>query len=160
RSLARASGLKLGALQYHFPTWEALLSGIAAQICSNYHQNFESIRANSDDIGLRELVLFILYDEPGAELQGDRLWPQLWAMARVEPVMDALMNELYDDYLEKLESRLIALGRTQARTDALLLMSLLEGNTIFVGSDTRWAKEADDVRTAILNLIDNYYTSS
>ncbi|CAN0586696.1 unnamed protein product [Ectocarpus sp. 12 AP-2014] len=70
------------------------------------------------------------------------------------------MNELYDDYLEKLERLLIALGRTQARTDALLLMSLLEGTTIFVGSDTRWAKEAGDVRTAIVALIDNYYTSS
>ena len=160
RALARASDLKLGALQYHFPTWEALLTGIAEQISSNYHRNFESIRADSGDIGLRELVLFILDDAPGAELQGDRLFPQLWAMARVEPVMGALMNELYGDYMDKLECCLIALGRAQARTDALLLMSLLEGSTLFVGRDTRWASEADDVRTAIATLIDNYYANS
>ena len=160
RALARASDLKLGALQYHFPNWEALLTGIAAQIHSNYHRNFESIRADLGDIGLRELALFILDDAPGDELQGDRLFPQLWAMARVEPIMDSLMNELYDDYVDKLERRLIALGRPQARTDALLLMSLLEGTTLFVGRDTRWASEAGDVRTAIANLIDNYYANS
>ena len=28
RSLARASGMKLGALQYHFRTWEALLRAL------------------------------------------------------------------------------------------------------------------------------------
>ena len=32
RALARASGMKLGALQYHFRTWDALLIALVAYI--------------------------------------------------------------------------------------------------------------------------------
>ena len=32
RALARASGLKLGALQYHFRTWDALLTALVNYI--------------------------------------------------------------------------------------------------------------------------------
>jgi coniferyl-aldehyde dehydrogenase len=38
RALARASGMKLGALQYHFRTWEDLpLAGVANSGMGAYH---------------------------------------------------------------------------------------------------------------------------
>ena len=36
RAVARASGLKLGALQYHFPHWADLLRGMADYIMDQY----------------------------------------------------------------------------------------------------------------------------
>ena len=42
RALARASGMKLGALQYHFRTWDALLVALVAYIESEIIAAFES----------------------------------------------------------------------------------------------------------------------
>ena len=36
RALARASGMKLGALQYHFRTWEDMLRGLVSYIATEF----------------------------------------------------------------------------------------------------------------------------
>ncbi len=45
----------------------------------------------------------------------DRLFPQLWAMARVEPVMEALLDDVYVEYLDKMEDCLLETGSTAPR---------------------------------------------
>ncbi len=157
RALARASGMKLGALQYHFRTWEHMLRALAAYIAETYRQSFEALKSDADGLGLRDVVKFILDDVPGSAFQADRLFPQLWAMARVEPVMETLLDDIYVEYLDKLEKRLGDMGSKTPRAEALALMSLLEGSTLFVGSDRRWADDADAVRDAALAIIDARY---
>jgi len=157
RALARASGMKLGALQYHFRTREDMLRALAAYIAIAYRQSFEALKSDADALGLRDVVQFILDDPPGSVLQSDRLFPQLWAMSRVEPVMESLLDDIYVEYLDKLEKRLVGMGSEAPRAEALALMSLLEGATLFVGSDRRWADDADAVRDAALAFIDARY---
>ena len=157
RALARASGMKLGALQYHFRTWEDMLRALAAYIANTYRQSFEVLQSDAEALSLRDIVQFILDDVPGSALQADRLFPQLWAMARVEPVMEALLDDIYVEYLDKLEKRLVEMGSTAPRAEALALMSLLEGATLFVSSGRRWADEADAVRDAALTFVDARY---
>lgn len=157
RALARASGMKLGALQYHFRTWEDMLRALAAYIAETYQDSFEALKSDKEALSLRDLVRFILDDAPGSALQADRLFPQLWAMARVEPVMEALLDDIYVGYLDKLEKRLVGMGSATPRAEALALMSLMEGATIFVGSDRRWADDAEDVRDAALAFVDARY---
>ena len=157
RALARASGMKLGALQYHFRTWEDMLRALAAYISDTYAASFEALKPGAEAPGLRDIVRFVLDDVPGSALQADRLFPQLWAMARVEPVMEKLLDEIYAEYLRMLEERLVEAGSTSARAEALALMSLLEGSTLFVGHGRRWADDADAVRDAALALIDARY---
>lgn len=157
RALARASGMKLGALQYHFRTWEDMLRALAAHIAKAYRQSFEALKSDADALGLRDVVQFILDDVPGSAIQSDRLFPQLWAMARVEPVMESLLDDIYMEYLDKLEKRLIDMGIKAPRAEALALMSLIEGATLFVGSDRRWADDAGAVRDAALAIIDTRY---
>jgi len=154
RALARASGMKLGALQYHFRTWEDMLRALAAYIANTYRLSFEALKSDAEVLSLRDIVKFILDDVPGSALQADRLFPQLWAMARVEPVMEALLDDIYVEYLDKLEKRLVGMGSTAPRAEALALMSLMEGATLFVGSDRRWADDADAVRDAVLAFVD------
>lgn len=157
RGLARASGMKLGALQYHFRTWEDMLCALASYIADTYRQSFEALKSDADGLGLREVVQFILDDLPGSALQADRLFPQLWAMSRVEPVMETLLDDIYVEYLAKLEKRLINMGSAAPRAEAIALMSLMEGATLFVGSDRRWSGDAEAVRNAALALIDARY---
>ena len=157
RALARASGMKLGALQYHFRTWEDMLRALASHIWDSYRQAFNALKAESDSVGLKDIARFILDDTAGSKLQADKLFPQLWAMARVEPVMEELLDDIYAEYLKKLEKRLVALNSSAPRAEALAMMSLLEGSTLFVGEDRRWEADASDVRDAALAFIDTRY---
>ena len=83
--------MKLGALQYHFRTREDMLRALAEYISHEYRQSFEAQKPEDALPGLNELVQFILDDAPGSKLQSDRLFPQLWAMAQNEPLMEALL---------------------------------------------------------------------
>ena len=157
RALARASGMKLGALQYHFRTWEDMLRALAAYISEAYRASFEALRSDARALSLHDIVKFILDDVPGSAMQADRLFPQLWAMARVEPAMETLLDDIYVPYLDKLEKRLIDMGSTTPGAEALALMSLMEGTTLFVGSDRRWASDANAVRDAALAFVDARY---
>ena len=58
RALARASGMKLGALQYHFRTWEDMLRALAAYISDAYRRSFEALDLN-------DLLLKSLAEETG-----------------------------------------------------------------------------------------------
>ncbi|MCP5059705.1 MAG: TetR/AcrR family transcriptional regulator [bacterium] len=158
RALARASGMKLGALQYHFPTWEDLLHDLAAFIAEEYGRSFDALAAGGGSPDLRETMQFLLEDSPAdATLQADRLFPQLWAMAQVEPVMESLLDAIYRRYLDTLEERLIAEGSRAPRAEALMLMSMVEGATLFVGQGRRWARHAKSMRAAVLEFIDANY---
>ena len=70
---------------------------------------------------------------------------------------DKLLDEIYAEYLRKLEECLVKAGSPAPRAEALALMSLLEGSTLFVGHGRRWADDADAVRDATLALIDARY---
>ena len=115
------------------------------------------MKLDAKESSLRDIVKFIVNDVPGSALQADKLFPQLWAMARVEPVMEALLDDIYAEYLDKLEKRLVDLGSTAPRAEALALMSLMEGVTLFVGNDRHWADDADAVRDAVLAFVDARY---
>lgn len=62
-------------------------------------------------------------------------FPQLWAMARVEPAMEALLDDIYVEYLDKPEKRFVEIGSSATRAEALALTSLMEVSALFVGRD-------------------------
>ena len=155
RALAREVGMKLASLQYHFRTTDELMRGVVNHIGDTYDQSFEALRRDSEIITARQLVGFILEDEPGKAICGDRLWPQLWAMQDVEPLVSDLVENIYERFLEVLEGSLRQAGSSMPRVEALCLMSMLEGTTIFVGEGRRWQKHAIDVSEAILKLTES-----
>lgn len=157
RALARASGMKLGALQYHFRTSDEMLSGLVGFIAESYQRSFAELSPGRTP-ALREIVLFILDDEAGRSLLGDRLWPQLWAMQQVEPLVSDLVEEIYEGYIALLEEALTGVEGATPRADALCLMSLLEGSTLFMGEGRRWQGDAKAVRSRILDFIDTRYS--
>ena len=161
RALARASGMKLGALQYHFRTSEEMLRALVRYIAESYNRSFDSFfhSLNNEDepAGIHQIVKFILADEAGEALIGDRLWPQLWAMQQVEPLVSDLVEDIYENYITTLEAALKAGGNSAPRAEALFLMSLLEGSTIFLGTGRRWAGDGEAFGKAVLEFIDSRY---
>lgn len=160
RALARASDMKLGALQYHFRTREVMLRELVAYISAEYRRSFELLTSDHESIGIREIAEFMMDDSAGDVLFADRLWPQLWAMAQVEPTMEELTDEVYTTYLQILEKALEDAGSLAPRAEALCLMSLVEGSTLFMDSGRRWEGDANAVRDAVLEFIDVRYGES
>lgn len=159
RALARASGMKLGALQYHFRTSNEMLQALVDYIAKSYRQSFDRLQdsfgEDSNKPGIREIVIFLLRDEPGDTIYGDKLWPQLWAMQQVEPLVSDLVEDIYAKYLAILEAALEAQGSSAPHAEAIYLLTLIEGGTIFMGSGRRWESEAKGFSDMVLEYVDN-----
>ena len=158
RSLARANGVKLGALQYHFRTWDELLRSLVGLIESQIKAEWSS-RGLDDGATVFEIASFMLAgtEAPGDIDFGDKLWPQLWAMEEVEPLVADLLQEVYAEYLQLLEAAMVRAGIESARGEALVLMSLLEGESLFTGPGRRWEAERVLVRATILEFVEKRY---
>ena len=157
RALARACGIKLGTLQFHFRTSDELLRALVEYIAAAYRSSFSPLLDRESPPALSEIVDFVLDDAAGAALSGDRLWPQLWAMQQVEPLVSDLLEDVYESYLEILEHALAQAGSLNPRDEALALMSLLEGSTIFLGKGRRWCAHAESVRGWVKDLVHERY---
>lgn len=158
RAVARASGMKLGALQYHFATSDHLLRGLAAYVAETYRGGFAEFRALlPEQPGVADLVRFLVEDTPGEGLDADRLFPQLWAMSLVEPVIEELMDDLYDEFLGELIGVLSGLDVEHPMAEALVIMSMVDGLTLFVGPGRRWQHHKDTAGEVIFDLIGRRY---
>ena len=159
RAVARASGIKLGALQYHFPTRNELLRALATYIAETYRASFEEYKSALDgnSPNLRLVVEFLMEDNAGSGLHSDRLFPQLWALALVEPIMEDLMDNIYEEYLRLLETILSERGIGEPLAEAIAIMALIEGLTLFVGQGRRWAKSDPAATQVVYDLIDQRY---
>jgi AcrR family transcriptional regulator len=159
RALARASGMQLGALQYHFRTWENLLRGLVEYIADEIRREFAAQNLEDGSPSVYELATFLLKDTAGVAdpVLGDRLWPQLWAMEQVEPLVSELLEEIYAEYLARMEAAIEAAGGRAPRAEALAIASMFEGESLFTGTGRRWEKDREAVRAAMLEFIREKY---
>lgn len=153
RALARASDLKLGALQYHYPTRDDMLRAVVGYIAAEYRKTFDSIAGDTKPLKIIDILEFVETDPAGGALKEDRLWPQLWAMMQVEPLVADLVEEIYAEYIQILEKLLKDAGSKAPHAEALFLMSAVEGSSIFVDSGRRWEGEAEAVRGILQGYI-------
>ena len=135
RAVARASDLKLGALQYHYATRLELIQALAHWIAEQTAANFKvyQTQAHTDKRDLHAMVDFLIDDPLVQVFDVDELFQQLWAMALTEPVIRELLDEMYELYLGFIEACLIKIGVQEARADALVILSILEGIPLFIG---------------------------
>lgn len=157
RALARASGMKLGALQYHFRTWEDMLRALVDFIADEIRQRLATSGKERKNLSIRELAEFMLDDTVDEDYLTDKLWPQLWAMEQVEPLVSDLLEDVYAEYLHLMELALSDAGVKNPRSEALCLMSLLEAESLFAGVGRRWESDRPAMRETIMNFIDERY---
>ena len=156
RALARASGIKLGALQYHFRTSEDMLRALVAYIADIYHSNFDAVKAN-EPLTIKGVLEFASSEPADGRLQADKLWPQLWAMGQVEPLVADLVDDIYAEYLQILEGLLHKAGSKNPRIESVTLMSFIEGTTVFVAPGKRWENDSAKIRSVVYDLVDQLY---
>ena len=152
RHLARASGMKLGALQYHFRTWDELLRALVEYLRNESRHLLKN--PEGGPLGIRAIAeIMLTVDAPS----DDGLWPHLWAMAQVEPLVSDLLEDVYAEYLRLLEKALKAAGNQSPRAEALCLMAVMESESLFTGKGRRWESDRSAVRETILTFIDDRY---
>ena len=158
RSLARSSGMKLGALQYHFRTWEELLRALVGEIETQLKSSWTE-RGLDDETTVYAIADFMLEDSGGTgdSMFSDNLWPQLWAMEQVEPLVSDLLEEVYAEYLQFLVKAMEIAGVESSHGAALCLMSMLEGESLFTGRGRRWEHDRGLVRKTILDFVEKRY---
>ena len=136
-----------------------MLVALVAYIESEIVSAFESGVDELDKVSFRDMIAFMLDEHVGTAdgLFNDRLWAQLWAMEQVEPSISDLLEEVYAKFLANLEAKLVRAGVAEPRAEALALMSMVEGESLFTGSGRRWEKDRPAVRQSILRLVDERY---
>ncbi len=155
RGLARASGMKLGALQYHFRTWDALLVALVDYIDAEITVAFEAHVGSTSDATVKDTLSFFL--DNSDTFFSDMLWVQLWAMEQVEPLISDLIEEVYAKYVDYLEAKITASGAINPHEEALMLMSMVEGESLFMGEGRRWEKDRLAVQQTILSFVEERY---
>tara|TARA_B110000116_G_scaffold254537_1_gene252129 strand:- start:1636 stop:2310 length:675 start_codon:yes stop_codon:yes gene_type:complete len=157
RALARASGITLGALQYHFSTWEDMLRALNVYILDHYAQFWAPMVHEDRPPTLQGFMRLVLEDAPGSALQSGNLLPQLYAMAQVEPIMEELQAEIFDTYINVLEKALADLQSETPRAEVLAIMLMLRGSRLLRGEIQKWGVEADEIYDAIIGMADAKY---
>ena len=88
RALARANYYEAWRIAIPFQASEDLLRALVAYISDAYNQSFSKLQDREELLpSVREVVVFILDDTAGGNISDDHLWPQLWAMQQVEPLI-------------------------------------------------------------------------
>ena len=157
RSLARASGITLGALQYHFSTWADMLHALNSYILDQYDKVWETMTPKDRPPTLQGFMRLVLEDAPGSALHSGKLLPQLYAMSQVEPVIEELQTEIFNRYIYVVEKLLADLQSQTPRAEVLAIMLMLRGSRLLRGEIHKWDVEADEVYDVIIGMADAKY---
>ena len=148
RKVADAVGIRLGNLQYYFPTKDSLVEALLDRTIQAYVEDFENLRKQGTpreqfraiiaevitDLGTRETTLF---------------FPELWSLSNHEDNITRLMDDMYAKY-RKVLAEVIAelnpdLSEAQIHRLALFMSCSMEGHTVFIGHEKPWTAETDNI---------------
>ncbi|MBZ4420844.1 TetR/AcrR family transcriptional regulator [Myxococcus sp. RHSTA-1-4] len=135
RGVAQRAGIRLGNLQYYFATREELVRALLARVLERATARLEErVGAAGDSAGALDKALeFLLEDQKHPASY--RLLYDLWALAAREPAIAAELRVFYAHYTDAAAALLAraapGLSRAEARVRAELLVSLLEGLSLF-----------------------------
>ena len=83
-------------------------------------------------------------------IESARLWPQLRAWGLVEPRMKDMLADIYSHYMDFLIHKFTQLDCSKPKWEALAMMSLLEGASVFVGKGSTYYQDLKGVKRQVL----------
>mgnify|MGYP000058583089 CR=1 FL=1 len=60
----------------------------------------------NQQLSIKAVMNLVVIEPADGNLQVDKLWPQLWAMGQVHPIVADLVDDIYDEYILILEDLL------------------------------------------------------
>ena len=159
RRIAKASGMKVGNVSYHFPRKEMLVQILLDEMLERYDKILDTrVRQPNlcDEERLRLIIVLCLEDIAGKRTT--RLFTELWALANHNEFIAGRIHAFYQrvhDYIGEFVSALNpALSAEDVHTVALYISASMEGTTPFLGYAKPWeAKMPAIIRLASHALI-------
>lgn len=134
RGIADRLGIRLSNVQYYFPTRESILAAVFERSLNTAAAALTDSVHNS---GLVPLVRFILADQQSS--RSCRMFWELWALAARDEAAAEIKTHYYLAYQKALETAIAVdapnSSAQQRKQRALLIMSLLEGVSLFRNTD-------------------------
>lgn len=139
RDVARRAGISLAALQYHYPSKDALIAAFVETILDGYRKDIGELRRQSDPVKALKDFIFYAVDRTLDERVGD-IFAMLEARARHDKATASALDSFMQSYLETTRDVLLrrhpGLKMSDATRAAVRLVAMIEGLSS-VGSAAR-----------------------
>jgi AcrR family transcriptional regulator len=136
RKIAARAGIRPGHVQYYYPSKQDVVRAVLERYLERAMLAVEARVASGGGTAeerLQSALGSILADQESVE--NCRFFWELWALAARDPAVAQAMTAFYEGYWRAVVATLLtanpALGRPRAERRAALLVSLLEGLTLF-----------------------------
>ncbi|MEU8778110.1 TetR family transcriptional regulator [Streptomyces sp. NPDC048606] len=149
RAVAEHAGVRLGHLQYYFPTRAALLAALLDRVLAASLERVTALTAAHTDGTDREALLDgVLSDHDDPRLV--RLFTEVWALAAHDGEAAAAVRAFYDRYAEHVAAfvrdRAPGLSAAEAHHRAEVFVMLMEGSALFRSGITGRRTAGSDAR--------------
>ncbi len=137
RGVATMAGMRLGNLQYYYPTKRDLLRALLTRWESQYAERASTWEADKTKPEDRLMAVAGGFFDDLATPGGSVLFWELWAMAAHDEDAAEIMNSIYGSYRQAVADVLMEidskLPRKRAELKAAVFVSLLEGSSLHAG---------------------------
>ncbi|ARF55819.1 TetR/AcrR family transcriptional regulator [Streptomyces gilvosporeus] len=149
RAVATAAGVRLGHLQYYFPTRADLVAAVLDRALTRSLDNLAPLlspREPASPADPRQLIGLLLAEQDDPRLV--RLFTELWALAAVDETVAVAVRTFYRAYQDQvaafLRARHPALPAAACRARAAVFTMLIEGAALFRSGIADYPTEETD----------------
>ncbi|WP_406086786.1 TetR/AcrR family transcriptional regulator [Kitasatospora purpeofusca] len=158
RAVAAAAGVRLGHLQYYFPTHAELVAAVLERVLRRSAERLAPLLSADDAPGAAAgVVTTLLAEQEDARLM--RLFVEVWALAARDATVAAAVRGFYGDYRTQVAAFLARrhpdLPEEERRARAGVFIMLIEGASLFrsgVAGERDAATDEALLRTALALL--------
>lgn len=150
RKVAAAAGIKLGNLQYYFPTKDELVKTMLDQVIQVYLDDLVELSESSGDDPktlFKNVLKHVFYDLNNKKTTV--FFPEVWSLSNHETHMTQYLDSMYGQYRKQLDEIILRINprltRAQAQRISLFICSSHEGHTMFIGYRKPWIKETGNI---------------
>jgi AcrR family transcriptional regulator len=148
RKVADSAGIRIGNLQYYFPTKAELVQAMLDGVIEEYLEVWAEIRSR----GTPEEQFLAIIEDVVLDLntrQTTVFFPEVWSLSNHETFVTRAMDAMYETYRGVLVEVILemnpSLSPVQAHHLALFISASIEGHTMFIGYRKPWRKETGSI---------------
>ncbi|WP_405715211.1 TetR family transcriptional regulator [Streptomyces xanthophaeus] len=155
RAVAEAAGVRLGHLQYYFPTRDTLLEAVLDRLLRRSLDRLTEVAPglapdSTEAVALDRLIELLLAEQNDPELV--RVFVELWALAARDEAVAAAVRTFYGHYADlvtgQIRLHLPHLSAGEHRSRAEVFIALLEGSALMRSGIAGTPSAATDVLVA------------
>ncbi len=152
RKIAQHMGISNGNVTYYFPNKKVLLRALIEDMLTHYDTEFENEAAKFPDAPLTRINAYFKYLINDARSANSRnFFYQLWGLSTHDPIAAELREEVYTHFYSQVLIQLKALrpdiSDIELKNKSFLLMSLVEGINVILGSGDTFIHQFDNIDT-------------